>query len=148
MLTSLDPASQKIDVAVALTEALIAGIAKGRTDYKLVGSYVRTSLNWAVITGTDAKADAYQSISDLRGTRIGISRIGSGSQLMASVMALQQFVPQPSPPSRPVRGTDHVSHATVDGRITMAASNPSSLSVRNGTFRQPTASVSLSLLMH
>lgn len=49
MLTSLDAdqeGGQKIDVAVALTEALIAGIAKGRKDYKLVGSYVRTSLNW------------------------------------------------------------------------------------------------------
>lgn len=49
MLTSLDeksPGGQKIDIAVALTEALIAGIAKGREDYKLVGSYVRSSLNW------------------------------------------------------------------------------------------------------
>ncbi|KAN0062235.1 hypothetical protein ACQY0O_005416 [Thecaphora frezii] len=92
MLTSLDaqqPGGQKIDVAVALTEALIAGIAKGRKDYKLVGSYVRTSLNWAVITGTDPAASRYQSISDLAGEKLGISRIGSGSQLMASVMALQ-----------------------------------------------------------
>lgn len=51
MLTSLDASNgggQKIDVAVALTEALIAGIAKGRTDYALVGSYVRSSLNWYV----------------------------------------------------------------------------------------------------
>ena len=93
MLTSLDASQttgQKIDVAVALTEALITGIAKGRSDYKLVGSYVRTSLNWAVITGTDPAADKYQSFDDLPGTEIGISRIGSGSQIMASVMALQR----------------------------------------------------------
>ncbi|SPO21011.1 uncharacterized protein UTRI_00488 [Ustilago trichophora] len=92
MLTSLDAtnsAGQQIDVAVALTEALITGIAKGRTDYKLVGSYVRTSLNWAVITGTSAHAASFNSIADLKGTQIGISRIGSGSQIMASVMALQ-----------------------------------------------------------
>lgn len=92
MLTSLDATQttgQHIDVAVALTEALITGIAKGRTDYKLVGSYVRTSLNWAVITGTSASAAKYNSIADLKGTKIGISRIGSGSQIMASVMALQ-----------------------------------------------------------
>lgn len=92
MLTSLDAsqsAGQQIDVAVALTEALITGIAKGRIDYKLVGSYVRTSLNWAVITGTSSYADKYNSIADLKGTKIGISRIGSGSQIMASVMALQ-----------------------------------------------------------
>lgn len=85
-----------------------------------------TSLR-AVITGTDPAADKYQSIADLRGTKVGISRIGrcvrlfvrpfmhaciyarsasltfgygsrstaicdtgSGSQIMASVMALQQ----------------------------------------------------------
>ncbi|TKY90653.1 hypothetical protein EX895_000651 [Sporisorium graminicola] len=92
MLTSLDASQsngQKIDVAVALTEALITGIAKGRTDYKLVGSYVRTSLNWAVITGTQSYASTYNSIDDLKRTKIGISRIGSGSQIMASVMALQ-----------------------------------------------------------
>ncbi|EST10038.1 hypothetical protein PSEUBRA_000441 [Kalmanozyma brasiliensis GHG001] len=90
MLTSLDASSgQKIDVAVALTEALITGIAKGRTDYKLVGSYVRTSLNWAVITGTSPAASSYNAISDLKATKIGISRVGSGSQIMASVMALQ-----------------------------------------------------------
>lgn len=32
----------------------------------------------------------YNSIDDLRGETIGISRIGSGSQVMASVMALNQ----------------------------------------------------------
>jgi ABC-type nitrate/sulfonate/bicarbonate transport system substrate-binding protein len=41
----------------------------------------------AVITG--AKSE-YQSIADLEGTPIGISRLGSGSQTMAYVMALQQ----------------------------------------------------------
>ncbi|WFD34051.1 hypothetical protein MCUN1_000879 [Malassezia cuniculi] len=90
MLTSLDPADQKIDVAVALTEGLITGIARGRTDYKLVGSYVRTSLNWAIITGTNAAADRYQTIADLRGSPVGVSRLGSGSQLMASVLALRE----------------------------------------------------------
>lgn len=89
VLTSFDasqPAGQKIDVAVALTEALVAGIARGRRDIKLVGSYVRSSLLWAVITGAQSK---YNSIDDLKKTTIGISRVGSGSQLMASVMAMQ-----------------------------------------------------------
>lgn len=44
----------------------------------------------AVITGTSPNAERYQSIKDLRGEAIGISRIGSGSMVMASVMALQQ----------------------------------------------------------
>lgn len=51
---------------------------------------LKVILKRAVITGTDAKAAKYRSIDDLRGTKIGISRIGSGSQIMASVMALQQ----------------------------------------------------------
>ncbi|KAJ7285121.1 hypothetical protein C8J57DRAFT_1290493 [Mycena rebaudengoi] len=62
----------------------------GSTAYKLCGSYVSTPLNWAVITGKDTK---FENISDLKGTTIGISRNGSGSQTMAYVMALQQGWP-------------------------------------------------------
>lgn len=82
--------NDEIDVAIALTDPLISGIAKGSDAYKLVGSYVTTPLNWAVITGKDSQ---YQQISDLKGTPIGISRPGSGSQTMAFVMALQQGWP-------------------------------------------------------
>ncbi|KAI0775167.1 periplasmic binding protein-like II [Trametes elegans] len=82
--------NDEIDVAIALTDPLISGIAKGSKAYKLVGSYVTTPLNWAVITGKDSQ---YNSISDLKGTTIGISRYGSGSQTMAYVMALQQGWP-------------------------------------------------------
>ncbi|KAI0062267.1 hypothetical protein BV25DRAFT_1907639 [Artomyces pyxidatus] len=80
----------EIDVAMrvaALTDPLISGIANGSKAYKLVGSYVTTPLNWAVITGVNSK---YQSIQDLEGTTFGISRYGSGSQTMAYVTALQQ----------------------------------------------------------
>ncbi|PCH42183.1 periplasmic binding protein-like II [Wolfiporia cocos MD-104 SS10] len=82
--------NDEIDVAVALTDPLISGIANGSEHYKLVGSYVTTPLNWAVITGKDTK---YNEIADLQGTTIGISRYGSGSQTMAYVMALQQGWP-------------------------------------------------------
>ncbi|KAI0001407.1 periplasmic binding protein-like II [Russula compacta] len=79
--------NDEIDVAIALTDALIAGIANGSKAYRLVGSYVSTPLNWAVITGVKSE---YQSIPDLEGMPIGISRIGSGSQTMAYVLALQR----------------------------------------------------------
>ncbi|KDQ59337.1 hypothetical protein JAAARDRAFT_34078 [Jaapia argillacea MUCL 33604] len=82
--------NDEIDVAIALTDPLISGIAKGPQAYKLVGSYVTTPLNWAVVTG---KASRYKDIPDLQGTKIGISRHGSGSQTMAYVMALQQGWP-------------------------------------------------------
>ncbi|KAG1737337.1 periplasmic binding protein-like II [Suillus lakei] len=83
--------NDEIDIAIALTDPLIAGIAKGSEAYKLVGSYVTSPLRWAVITGH--KPSTYNQISDLQGSTIGISRNGSGSQTMAYVMALQQRWP-------------------------------------------------------
>ncbi|KAG9314999.1 hypothetical protein JVU11DRAFT_4108 [Chiua virens] len=83
--------NDEIDIAIALTDPLIAGIAKGSKAYKLVGSYVTSPLRWAVITGF--KDSPYNHISDLQGTTLGISRNGSGSQTMAYVMALQQGWP-------------------------------------------------------
>ncbi|KAI6108059.1 hypothetical protein F5141DRAFT_1189085 [Pisolithus sp. B1] len=66
--------NDEIDVAIALTDPLIAGIAKGSQAYKLVGSYVNSPLKWAVITGYNSP---YNQISDLQGTTLGISRYGS-----------------------------------------------------------------------
>ncbi|KAH7918960.1 periplasmic binding protein-like II [Leucogyrophana mollusca] len=82
--------NDEIDIAIALTDPLIAGIAKGSKTYKLVGSYVTSSLKWAVITGKDSP---YNNIQDVQGTTIGISRNGSGSQTMAYVMALENKWP-------------------------------------------------------
>ncbi|KAH9940960.1 periplasmic binding protein-like II [Amylocystis lapponica] len=82
--------NDEIDVAIALTDPLISGIAKGSEHYKLVGSFVSTPLNWAVITGKDTR---FKAIADLKETTLGISRHGSGSQTMAYVMALQQGWP-------------------------------------------------------
>jgi hypothetical protein len=65
--------ANEIDVAIALTESLIAGIAKQTAEFKLVGTYVTSPLNWAVIVGKDSK---YQKLEDLRGEKIGVSRIG------------------------------------------------------------------------
>lgn len=93
MVASLNPSQpggRKIDVAVALTDALIASIANGRDDFVLVGSYVRSPLEWAIITGTNPKADKFQKIDDLEHAPIGISRLGSGSQTMGYYLALQR----------------------------------------------------------
>lgn len=65
--------ADKIDIAIALTEALITGIAKKTAEYKIVGTYVTSSLNWAVSVGKDSK---YEKLADLRGEKMGISRIG------------------------------------------------------------------------
>jgi hypothetical protein len=65
--------ANEIDVAIALTESLLAGIAKKTAEFKLVGTYVTSPLQWAVIVGQDSK---YQKLEDLKGEKIGISRIG------------------------------------------------------------------------
>ncbi|KAK4048628.1 RNA methyltransferase tRNA(m5U54)methyltransferase [Microbotryomycetes sp. JL201] len=79
--------NNEIDLAIALTESLIAGNVKQTADFKLVGTYVTSPLNWAVIVGKDSP---YHKLEDLRGHKIGISRVGSGSQVMASYMYLRE----------------------------------------------------------
>ena len=87
-------ANGEIDVSIALTESLLAGITKGQDSFKFIGTYIESPLNWAVITGVNAP---YNSIADLEGTCFGISRAGSGSEVMANVMALeQQWKKQPT----------------------------------------------------
>mmetsp|Transcript_39607 Transcript_39607/g.66408 ORF Transcript_39607/g.66408 Transcript_39607/m.66408 type:complete len:547 (+) Transcript_39607:57-1697(+) len=75
------------DVVVALTEGLVADIAKG-SNLKLLGTYVETPLCWAISTG--AKNGKVSSVDDLKGATWGVSRYGSGSHLMASVLASQK----------------------------------------------------------
>lgn len=86
MIQSLQ--SAEIDVGIGLTEAWVAGIAKanGKPAYRIVGSYVRTPLCWAISTGTGRDISR---VEQLRGGKIGVSRIGSGSYVMPFVLADQ-----------------------------------------------------------
>jgi len=52
-----------------------------------VGTYVETPLCWAISTG--ARRNIH-SIADIKGGKIGISRIGSGSYVMGFVLADEQ----------------------------------------------------------
>ncbi|RCI16789.1 hypothetical protein L249_2025 [Ophiocordyceps polyrhachis-furcata BCC 54312] len=82
----------EIDVGIGLTEGWIAGLGRegveGDGGYRLVGTYVETPLRWAISTG--AQRNDLTSIDSLRGRRIGISRPGSGSQVMGYVLADEQ----------------------------------------------------------
>lgn len=76
--------SGSVDMAVALTEGLVADIAlKGSNDYLIVSPYVSIPLRWGIWVRPDS---ALQSADDLRGSVFGISRLGSGSHLMAAVL--------------------------------------------------------------
>jgi len=74
----------EIDVAVALTEGTIADIVNFGPAFKIIATYVQSPLHWAAVVNPDS---SIRSIDDLRGKTFGISRPGSGSQLMAYVMA-------------------------------------------------------------
>ncbi|KAG0213001.1 hypothetical protein BGX28_005242 [Mortierella sp. GBA30] len=76
-----------LDVAIALTEGLLAGIAKGHSAYKIIGTYVESPLCWAVSVGQESRHVSRKSLMD--GT-IGISRIGSGSHIIPYVLAEQE----------------------------------------------------------
>lgn len=72
----------EIDLAIGLTEGWVAGLvgkdqlAKGEEDggYKVIGQWVETPLRWAIVTG--ANRDDVENVDDLRGSRVGISRMG------------------------------------------------------------------------
>lgn len=74
------------DIAVILTEGIVKDINAGNPS-KIVQIYVESSLIWGI--HVDAKSE-FQSISDLENKKIAISRLGSGSQLMAYVNANNQ----------------------------------------------------------
>lgn len=83
----------EVDIAVGLTEAFVADIAKGNDNYGVVATYVESPLCWAISTGSDRKE--ITNAKDLAGKKIGVSRIGSGSYVMSFVLGLQQKFPTP-----------------------------------------------------
>lgn len=78
--------NEETDIAVILTEGIIKDIVAGNPS-KIVQVYVQSPLIWGI--HVDAKSK-YQKLSDLENTKVAISRIGSGSQLMAYVNAHNQ----------------------------------------------------------
>lgn len=74
------------DIAVILTEGIIKDIVNGNPS-KIVQIYVESPLIWGIHVGADSK---FKTITDLENTKAAISRLGSGSQLMAYVNAKNQ----------------------------------------------------------
>ncbi|WP_433778073.1 substrate-binding domain-containing protein [Flavobacterium anhuiense] len=74
------------DLAVILTEGILKDIAAGNPS-KIIQVYVQSPLIWGI--HVDAKSD-FQTLKDLKNKKAAISRIGSGSQLMAYVNANEQ----------------------------------------------------------
>ena len=74
---------KSVDAAIALTEGLVADLLKGNTA-KIVATYVASPLVWGVHVPATSKVT---SLDDLMGATYAVSRMGSGSHLMACVDA-------------------------------------------------------------
>lgn len=76
-------ADDSLDMVIALTEGMTKSIAQGNPS-KIIHAYVQSPLTWGIHTSIETAAN---NIEDLRGKIFAISRYGSGSHLMAILMA-------------------------------------------------------------
>jgi ABC-type nitrate/sulfonate/bicarbonate transport system substrate-binding protein len=75
-----------IDVAIALTEGVVAEIIN-RQSCRIAQWFVTSPLRWGVHVATSSP---YQQVADLENKMFAVSRLGSGSHLMAYVLAKQR----------------------------------------------------------
>jgi ABC-type nitrate/sulfonate/bicarbonate transport system substrate-binding protein len=80
-----DLRSGSLDVAVLLTEGIVADICKGNPSV-IIAPYVVSPLIWGIHVPASS---GFQTVAELEGKRFAISRYGSGSHLMAFVHARQ-----------------------------------------------------------
>lgn len=78
--------NNEIDVAIILTEGIIKDIIAGNPS-KIVQTYVHSPLIWGIHVAADS---SYKSVKELKGTKVAVSRMGSGSHLMAIINAEKQ----------------------------------------------------------
>lgn len=71
------------DIAVILSEGIVKDIVGGNPS-SIVQVYVESPLIWGIHVAANSK---YKTLSDLENTKAAISRLGSGSHLMAFVNA-------------------------------------------------------------
>uniref|UniRef100_UPI00404AB8A3 substrate-binding domain-containing protein n=1 Tax=Flavobacterium sp. TaxID=239 RepID=UPI00404AB8A3 len=71
------------DLAIILTEGIIKDISQGNPS-KIVQKYIQSPLIWGIHVAGNSEITA---VSELKNTKAAISRLGSGSHLMAAVLA-------------------------------------------------------------
>lgn len=81
--------SGELDAALLLTEGAVAGAANGG-GFGIASLYTESSLIWGIHVPA---ASRFKRVDELRGARYAISRLGSGSHLMAFVHARRQGWP-------------------------------------------------------
>lgn len=83
MVRSLE--SRRVDIAIALTEGLVAAKLNEKSKLKVVATYVDSPLHWASVAGYNNSQ--INSLKDLKDKTFGISRFGSGSHIMSYILA-------------------------------------------------------------
>lgn len=78
--------NRETDLAIILTEGITKSIVAGNR-VKIVQEYIASPLLWGIHVGAKSQ---HRTISELKNTKIAISRFGSGSHLMAYVHAQKQ----------------------------------------------------------
>ncbi|MEM7381831.1 MAG: substrate-binding domain-containing protein [Bacteroidota bacterium] len=78
--------ANEADLAIILTEGIVKSITQGNPS-KIVQEYIASPLQWGI--HVDAQS-SYTSVKELQGGKAAISRMGSGSHLMAYVHAQNQ----------------------------------------------------------
>ncbi len=81
MMQDID--SNKLDLAIVLTEGAVAAISNG-TKARIVQWYTLSALNWGIHV---AEASAIKEEKEIFDKKYAVSRMGSGSHLMAHVHA-------------------------------------------------------------
>src|SRR6185503_14733717 len=79
----------ELDAALLLTEGAVAGLANGG-GFAIASLYTESSLIWGIHVPAGSR---FMRVDDIRGARYAISRLGSGSHLMACVHARKQGWP-------------------------------------------------------
>jgi sulfonate transport system substrate-binding protein len=104
-------ASGDLDMAILLTEGYVSAIAQG-LKAKIVKVYIETPLVWGIHTALPN----VHSVLDIENPRYAISRLGSGSHLMAMIHAHQLGRTVPNEQLVSVQSLDGAITALVDGQ--------------------------------
>jgi sulfonate transport system substrate-binding protein len=76
-------ADDSLDMVIALTEGMTKAIAQGNPS-KIIHAYVQSPLIWGIHAASHSSAE---KVEELKGKAFAISRYGSGSHLMAILLA-------------------------------------------------------------
>ena len=103
---------EALDMAILLTEGMVASCMKGNRA-RIVKVFVNSSLEWGVHTSVNAMVD-FSGSSELV---FAVSRIGSGSHLMALLYAQQKGIPMDKLRFEEVGSLDGAMKAFEEGRV-------------------------------